>query len=705
MGRNSLIGSGGGRVGVFSRGLLRVPGLQALLGADEVVLNPSSRDAASLRAVAGWGRKPSARRAAVYAERHGLPLLRLEDGFLRSAGLAVAGAPPLSVVIDDVGIYYDTTAPSRLSALLNGPAAGRPDPLDDPQLLARARSCLRRIAEAKLSKYNHAPDPQGRPGRTDLPRRVLVVDQTYGDLSVSCGQATAEDFQRMLRAALEENPDAEILVKIHPDVIAGRKRGYLGQIANGRRLTVLAGDVNPRALIELVDHVYVVTSQLGMEAVLAGKPVTCFGVPFYAGWGLTDDRRPVTHARRARSREQLFAAAYLLYPRYLHPETGALTEIDTVIEHLSLQRRVYAENQGRLFCFGFSRWKQGYVRAYLRAPGNEIHFVRSAAAAKRRGFDGSCRILAWGERRAAQAAALSREFRVPVERMEDGFLRSIGLGSDFTAPASLVLDADGIYYDPSRPSRLERILAEHRFDEPLKARAARLRERIVQVGISKYNVGRPTSLRLERAPGQKVILVPGQVEDDASVRLGGGAVRGNRELLEAVRAANPDAFILFKPHPDVVAGNRRGRVRVRAGERLWDRQELDASLPACLAVADEVHTLTSFVGFEALLRGLPVTTYGMPFYAGWGLTRDMQPLNRPGRGRKLELDELVAGTLILYPRYVHPRSGAFCSPEAVIAYLEEQLSAHGNGPAIRQPWLLRQLKRLKSLYEGVVHAG
>lgn len=705
MGRDFTSGNSSGCVGVFSRGLSRVPNLHAVLGASGIVLNPSASDAKSLVAVAGWGRKPSAVRAQAYANRHGLPMLRLEDGFLRSAGLAVAGAPPLSIVIDDVGIYYDTTAPSRLTALLNAPAGSESDPLDDPQLLARAERCLRRIAAAKLSKYNHAPDPRQHPGRSALPRRVLVVDQTFGDLSVLCGQGDSAAFERMLKAALDENPDAEILLKVHPDVIAGRKRGYLGHVADGPRLTVLGSDVNPRALIDFVDRVYVVTSQLGMEAVLAGKPVTCFGAPFYAGWGLTDDRVPVTHAKRARSREQLFAAAYLLYPRYLHPETGSVTEIETVIEHLTLQRRMYVQNQGRLFCFGFSRWKQGYVRSYLRAPGNEVRFVRTAAAAKRHGFDRGCRVLVWGERRMREAAALAAEFQLPVERMEDGFLRSVGLGSDFTAPASLVLDPDGIYYDPVRPSRLERILATTDFDDLLRARAARLRERIVQVGISKYNVGQTAAVRLSRASGQKVILVPGQVETDASVRRGGGPIQSNRALLQAVRDGNPDAFILFKPHPDVVSGNRRGQVRARPGERLWDQVEEEATLAACMAVADEVHTLTSFTGFEALLRSIPVTTYGLPFYAGWGLTRDMLPMPRPGRGRSLSLDELVAGTLILYPRYIHPRSRAFCSPEAIIAYLEESLAVRGPGSVIRQPWITRQLKRLKFLYEGVVHAG
>jgi len=79
---------------------------------------------------------------------------------------------------------------------------------------------------------------------------------------------------------------------------------------------------------------------------------------------------------------------------------------------------------------------------------------------------------------------------------------------------------------------------------------------------------------------------------------------------------------------------------------------------------DELHTLTSLSGFEALMRGLPVYTYGGPFYAGWGLTKDR--VEFPRRTRRLSLDELVAGTLILYAAYHDWLTGLTCTPEAVI---------------------------------------
>ena len=83
--------------------------------------------------------------------------------------------------------------------------------------------------------------------------------------------------------------------------------------------------------------------------------------------------------------------------------------------------------------------------------------------------------------------------------------------------------------------------------------------------------------------------------------------------------------------------------------------------------------MTSLAGFEALLRGKPVWTYGRPFYAGWGLTHDA--LDFPRRDRRLDLDQLIAGALIAYPIYVHPRSGLPCRIEDVVTYLETHPAA------------------------------
>ncbi len=88
--------------------------------------------------------------------------------------------------------------------------------------------------------------------------------------------------------------------------------------------------------------------------------------------------------------------------------------------------------------------------------------------------------------------------------------------------------------------------------------------------------------------------------------------------------------------------------------------------------------MTSLTGFEALLRGRPVTCYGQPFYSGWGLTRDLHPPNER-RQRRLVLDELVAGALIDYPLYLNREGTGLVTPEQALDTLAAQRRVHNPG--------------------------
>ena len=270
-----------------------------------------------------------------------------------------------------------------------------------------------------------------------------------------------------------------------------------------------------------------------------------------------------------------------------------------------------------------------------------------------------------------------------------GFLRSVGLGSDLVAPASLVFDRAGIYFDPNVPSDLELVLSDEALDDPMElARVRRLVDDIVEHRLSKYVVGSDEPLQLNASPNQRVILVPGQVEDDASIRLGCVDVRTNGGLIRAARAKRPSAFLIYKPHPDVVSGNRRGGITDEERAQC-DLVIEDRSLHHCDDAASEIHTMTSLVGFEALLRGKEVHVYGRPFYAGWGLTIDAQSIQR--RTRELTLDQLALAALLRYPRYLDPETREFTSPEVIIERLDaarEDLTSIG----LQSPWLVRQAR-------------
>ena len=591
------------------------------------------------------------------ANRRNLPYIALEDGFLRSLDLGLNGADPLSLVVDRIGIYYDATAPSALEVMLqnDGEIFG--------QLALDADRAMALIKRHRLSKYNAHPDrdlsalvPPGR-------RCVVVIDQTWGDSSVRCGLADQKSFALMLDAAVSENPDAVIIVKSHPDVAAGLKRGYLShQKRDG--LILYTEAVNPWSLLDIADHVYTVTSQMGFEALLAGKPVTCFGMPFYAGWGATDDRISCPRRTARRSPREIFAAAYLRYCRYLDPVTAEPCSIFDTIESLCRQQDQNELWRGRSVCVGFSRWKRPVLASFLKSTDGETVFADDRSAEAINGH----RLVLWGAKHPAIEEAV-RKRGGTVVRVEDGFVRSVGLGSDFAMPYSLIFDRTGIYFDATRSSDLEKILLHTDFDEGICARAAEARRRIVELGITKYNLsGKLPDIRAMTT--KKIILVPGQVPSDASIRLGCSHVVDNLSLLRNVKNRNPEAFIIYKEHPDVSSGNRRGDA---GGEQLrffCDIMLRTGSMPDLLAMVDEVHTMTSLAGYEGLLRGKSVTCYGMPFYAGWGLTTDIHGGDAARRRtRVLTLDQLVAGAMLIYPRYRHWESGYPCELEAVLDHL------------------------------------
>ncbi|PZO00789.1 MAG: capsular biosynthesis protein, partial [Alphaproteobacteria bacterium] len=249
-------------------------------------------------------------------------------------------------------------------------------------------------------------------------------------------------------------------------------------------------------------------------------------------------------------------------------------------------------------------------------------------------------------------------------RMEDGFIRSRGLGSDFFGALSVALDDQGVYYDATRPSRLETLIGTADLSGAALERAGRLRRRIVETGLSKYNLkgeapaGWPTD--------RERLLVVGQVENDKSIALGCTDIRTNSGLVEAARRDFPDAFLIYRNHPDVMAGNRPGRLDAGAMQAV-DAVADDLDIIDCLNTCDRLATLTSLSGFEALMRGKAVTTYGRPFYAGWGLTDDRTgPFER--RVRPASLDAVVHGALITYPIYVMP-NGWPCEAEDLIEAL------------------------------------
>lgn len=617
------------------------------------------------RLLVGWGHGGSGRRAQRLRSR-AEALLLVEDGFLRSVERR---DPPLSLLLDRGGMHYDPGSSSDLFRAIERPL--------DAAETARADRLIALWRQHGLSKFNGSRDPCGLPP----PPYVLVVDQVAGDRSITAGGADAATFPAMLRAALSENPACRVVVKLHPDSAKDPARRHFDPEALGRLpgVEILAGDRHVARLIAGAEAVYTATSQVGFEALLWGRRVRCFGMPFYAGRGLTEDALPPPPGRKPASLHQLVHAALVDTPRYCHPETSALCTPEAVMDYLGLQRARRSAFPALLHAVGFPRRKHRTLRRFLQ--GSALVFVPDGGRVP----PGATAVL-WGNRSAEDLPP-----GTAILRVEDGFLRSVGLGAALVPPLSWVIDDLGIHYDSRRPSRLETILQETTPDAAALLRARSLRESLLARQVTKYNLPGRGWTRPSQA--ERVILVPGQVEADASIRFGSPEITTNIGLLARVRAENPRAFVVYKPHPDVVAGLRDPGEAEHDAASLCDAIVTGVSTTALLEEVDEVHTLTSLLGFEALLRGRPVTCHGQPFYAGWGLTTDRMPLAR--RTRRLDLDHLVHGALVAYPRYVSGITGRFSTPEQTVRELAAARRRHARRGAV-VGWLAARLLRLRS---------
>jgi capsular polysaccharide export protein len=576
----------------------------------------------------------------------GVPYVTLGEGVLRgmprdrgraacvSVTAAVIGGPPSSLDRLDAG---------RVLASRNW---------ETSQLLAHAAAARRDLVAATAGGAWWEGD------YPDLPREPYVLAAVDTDDEVAAAAMLAA-----VGAVQSRRP----LVVLGP--FLSDHLGRMKSLVEGARVrnAVVVASCDPWAALAGAERVYSLGGEIGFLGLLADRPVSCFGPAFYAGWGVTDDAAGVPPRPFSRGIDEIFAGACLVATRYIDPFRQATATFDEALAIVADWRAQERTNRSIAVCVGMQFWKRRRVADFLRSGAGVPAFRRSisgALAAARRRPGGA--IATWPSRMPEGLDTAAAAAGIPLVRVEDGFVRSFGLGSDFLPPASVVLDRRGMYFDPRVTSDLEILLREAAFDEPLLDRARLVADQLVHRGITKYNLGKRAEA-VGWPVGRRRILVPGQVEDDLSVMLGGGGVRGNLELLRRVREAEKDAFIVYKPHPDVLAGHRKGAVPEHDVRQIADAIVIGAATAALLGEIDELHTLTSLAGFEALLRRRRVVVYGRPFYAGWGLTDDRLVIDR---GRKLTLEELVAGTLILYPRYLDPVTRLPCGPEVIIERLD-----------------------------------
>jgi lipopolysaccharide biosynthesis glycosyltransferase len=265
-----------------------------------------------------------------------LPLLFIEMNFFAAFAayfdkdVKSAERRCFGFIIDDMGSYFDARQPSRMETILNDDAFSL-----SAEQTQRARALIASINTRRFTKYNKYVS--AKPLKRGIEKgAIVVIDQKMGDASIEFARAETRSFQRMLSTAIAENPGRTIYLKAHPDNL---HRDASGTTLLHPRVKLIADEVSAPDLVDLASKVYVVSSQVGFEALLRGKQVVVFGLPFYAGWGLTDDRVPVPRRRQRRSIEDLFHVSCIQLSVYVDPTTARLIEMEEMLDLIDGMRK------------------------------------------------------------------------------------------------------------------------------------------------------------------------------------------------------------------------------------------------------------------------------------------------------------------------------------------------------------------------------
>ena len=607
-----------------------------------------------------------------------LPVVNLEDGFIRSIGIGLSGETSVSVCFDDQTAFYDATKPSQLELWIN-----RGVPLTQAEH-TRARAVIDRIVAQKITKYNFAPYvPIVRPDQTR--KAILVVDQRAGDVSIEKGLASPETFVQMVDAALSFADTHDILIKTHPDANIGGKDSAIGgatlsRAAQHPAVTLVTEDMHPYSLIDNVEKVFVVSSGMGFEALLAGREVWCFGAPFYAGWGLTRDHVALARRTARPTLEAVFHAFYIEHTRYYDPIADKPGQIEAAIDYILLQRpwslercqnaapRVLRQQPVRdartaalkeafdkMYCLGFPERLEAWLDAHFPGSPRAANFDEAVIVELGQAQRPALLVHEGTPQPGMQALAARRN--IPVIHARKGLVAWAQAHGPELLPYALSLDAKGV---PA--CDIEHLLLTHDFssDPALLARAAALRPRVAALGLA-------DGYKLPRHPapygpktGRRVLVLGVERQGTPAAQAAPDA-----NIVAQVKSEDPMAQIVYH----CINAHAQDLSKIQPTAQI-------CTLALCpddlFDGVDHVYTSERDDGFVALLRGLPVTTFGQPIYAGWGLTDDRAKL--PERGRVLNLDALVAGLLLLHPAYIEPGTSTALTAEDVLDRLERSRS-------------------------------
>lgn len=276
------------RVLCITAAISEIKTLDELLGC-KVTHTPLMLNASCAVIMHGVGRP--ARKAMAASTALDLPLLYTEFGPIQTFDHKESHA--LSMTVDHLGPPSSSDRETYLEGLIK-------DDLTDEQI-RRTEQVINQWKRAEVSRFNHSLGPQLPDGRFVV---VLAEPTPLG----GDRKASREVTDRQIAVAKSRFPAHTIVVV----------------------------DVKEHAVeaLKRAEAVFTHSSPIGFEALLWGKPLYVQGMPFYAGWGLTEDSLPAPARRQPlpHGLAQLTYAYLIKYSRYVNPFDNQRLEIEQAIE-------------------------------------------------------------------------------------------------------------------------------------------------------------------------------------------------------------------------------------------------------------------------------------------------------------------------------------------------------------------------------------
>lgn len=594
------------------------------------------------------------------------PILRLKDGIF--SGYTNKKSTYSLYYSFESDVYYNLQKESNIEFLLRS----HWNPSEEEWNTAHL--AIQMINKYGITKYSEYPHLSDTIIRSEGYQNILLVDQPIDDESVLLGNANEETFKEMLLYAFDNYQYANIYIKFHPDTIDGKKDGYLKKLLSTLGLNdhpsikVIDTHCNITSLFHYINDIFVVTSQVGFEALLRNKNVRCFGTPFYSGWGLTSDMQTLSFVKPQRSLMDLFIALVLQHTLYINPFTNKKGTILDLLEYVALQQRHNNKKNIAFYNTDFIEHKN--IDLLLNTDKKNFSIITKAKQIPKHIDD-----FILTDKKSTFQEVEPLKYRAFLSK---GFLFADSFNSEDVL--SLIVDHNGAFYDHKAQSDLDYMLNHESYtDYELNCADQFLIDLRGKFLLDMKNEDSGNIFNEKQKINKKTIFIPGQPENEDMTLVGGDiTIPSDYELLIAILQRVENSLIIYKPAPnskfkklnDLGKGgliNLNSLVKERNNHFIF---EFDASISHCIDAADEVHLLNHTCGLEAIVKGKKVITYGLPFFGGLGLTEDRQKF--PREKRQVSLEEFALAVYMLYPRYKLLNKNYFTSASNALQYDKEK---------------------------------